>query len=773
MAKVYLNLWVNGPPSDQLGTVHGTLKKFACADLAVEMDLSAITYREVAHDELNPLWQVNGKEIRMFSMDIDPTQLDYVLTAGCQPIIDIGANATSVGTDEYDLAYAPGGTFRNAGLTSIPADWYVCGHTKYYVKTVVPDSLNEVTWNCYKPVGWTETSSQYSPISFDSAHPEKYYVTDSPAAIDIYFNSAAHFGIGAYNEAEVFGAYDSCSIRRFFGPNMYTWRPTYPTLSGSSPGYWNAYWDLGNGYPGTRVFGAADLTDILDGSYATRYKYYAFAHQYDPDNTGAPETYIGFLFTIENALGQITSASALIMTQDIASGVIKTPDGGYVSGIEGGDGEWDDGTSESGDLDGEEDSANVTRWNSVWSGIDSGYNKYVWHFVGEGTDAAPAFNEFISNLFKPTSWQAWQQLNYNPLQGVVACHMLPHDLAPTTTGVSAKIQAAGTVLSDSDAPVFGAEMLTYKHFDAVSLKKYMGSFADISNTEIYIHLPYIGDIQLDNKILTPSGSQADDKDTTAISVDYFCDVWSGDCCAKLTVKDCSGAVHEKYEFRGNCAKPVSLYQYSPKSAKVIQAAATNLADMSIDIVANQLQFENQEKYASDIGKIKFLSDFDVQAAKNAGGIASLGTKQAQRALKTAMNSLAGDAALRAVNRADYRSGLINSIANPVKSFVNSTLNATSQVTSSNNSTGSANLPVIDEIYLTIVRPVWSNPSNYAELLGYPSDIGGTIEHGADFAPFEGYLQVRTIKLDGIPAENSEKEEIERLLKTGVYIGTRT
>jgi hypothetical protein len=82
------------------------------------MDPSAITYREVAHDELNPLWQVNGKEIRMFSMDIDPTQLDYVLTAGCQPIIDIGANATSVGTDEYDLAYAPGGTFRSAGLTS-------------------------------------------------------------------------------------------------------------------------------------------------------------------------------------------------------------------------------------------------------------------------------------------------------------------------------------------------------------------------------------------------------------------------------------------------------------------------------------------------------------------------------------------------------------------------------------------------------------------------------------------------------------------------------
>jgi hypothetical protein len=275
----------------------------------------------------------------------------------------------------------------------------------------VPDSINEVTWNCYKPVGWTETSSQYEEINFDIAHPEKYYITDAPAAIDIYFNSAAHFGIGAYNEAEVLGAYDSCSIRRFFGPNMYNWRLTCPNLYGASPGYWNAYWDLGNGYAGTRIFGSTDLTDILHGSYSTRYKYYAFAHQYDPDETGTPETYIGFLFTAENGLGQIISASALIMSQEVASGVIRTPDGGEISGIEGGDGSWDD-SSDNDDDDENEEKTIGNSWSDSYYYGSGGLNRFK---IDIGfNDQLGAFYEFCRNLWAPSFFEAYKNFNTSP-----------------------------------------------------------------------------------------------------------------------------------------------------------------------------------------------------------------------------------------------------------------------------------------------------------------------------------------------------------------------
>lgn len=66
-------------------------------------------------------------------------------------------------------------------------------------------------------------------------------------------------------------------------------------------------------------------------------------------------------------------------------------------------------------------------------------------------------------------------------------------------------------------------------------------------------------------------------------------------------------------------------------------------------------------------------------------------------------------------------------------------------------------------YLIIDRPVQALPKNYNALNGYSSEIGGTL------SDFSGYIEVESIDLSGIACTESERAEIEALLKGGVFV----
>lgn len=72
-------------------------------------------------------------------------------------------------------------------------------------------------------------------------------------------------------------------------------------------------------------------------------------------------------------------------------------------------------------------------------------------------------------------------------------------------------------------------------------------------------------------------------------------------------------------------------------------------------------------------------------------------------------------------------------------------------------------------WLEITRPVWAEPDNYQMLHGETSQIGGSIANYADGLPYSGYLQVQQIDADGINATRSEIDEIEQILKSGIYV----
>ena len=66
-------------------------------------------------------------------------------------------------------------------------------------------------------------------------------------------------------------------------------------------------------------------------------------------------------------------------------------------------------------------------------------------------------------------------------------------------------------------------------------------------------------------------------------------------------------------------------------------------------------------------------------------------------------------------------------------------------------------------YLMFTRPIESRPANLGELHGYSAGVGGILSQ------FSGYVECSDVKLDGVTATDNELNEIENILKSGVYV----
>lgn len=78
--------------------------------------------------------------------------------------------------------------------------------------------------------------------------------------------------------------------------------------------------------------------------------------------------------------------------------------------------------------------------------------------------------------------------------------------------------------------------------------------------------------------------------------------------------------------------------------------------------------------------------------------------------------------------------------------------------------GSGGFNSIQYPYIIRTFPKQSLPSNYKEINGYPSNIGGKLSDG-----FDGLAVVEDIQLNNIPALEEEREEIIEFLKGGVIL----
>lgn len=76
-------------------------------------------------------------------------------------------------------------------------------------------------------------------------------------------------------------------------------------------------------------------------------------------------------------------------------------------------------------------------------------------------------------------------------------------------------------------------------------------------------------------------------------------------------------------------------------------------------------------------------------------------------------------------------------------------------------------------WLEIIRPCIVQPNNFDPLHGTPSLLSGTIAAYNDYGDgYQGFLRVLDIDADGIQATADEIQQIETLLKSGIYVNTQ-
>lgn len=240
----------------------------------------------------------------------------------------------------------------------------------------------------------------------------------------------------------------------------------------------------------------------------------------------------------------------------------------------GGDGTWTYVSDDRGGSDGSaidtilSDENRIQHVNDIVNG--GGFNVYQIR--------PQAVSDVIGVLYGSSYFSRFENYMYNPLSAILSYHLIPaaftsamqsggHDLKRDLT-------AGGyNITSNMGTPeqFVILESLTHAHIGSVDLAAYFGAFPDYSPyTKITLHLPYIGEIEIDANTCMRG----------TLAVDYLCDVISGNVCAWVYVKDKSGHSTYLYTGTGNCAFNVPLYtQTTDGSAvgKIVGGAAGLIA----------------------------------------------------------------------------------------------------------------------------------------------------------------------------------------------------
>lgn len=169
-------------------------------------------------------------------------------------------------------------------------------------------------------------------------------------------------------------------------------------------------------------------------------------------------------------------------------------------------------------------------------------------------------------------WDRFQNYYYNPMKGIVNCIRLPAQFLPNATA-GQTIKIAGTTLtSEGSPPATGAlvtETIKHVHGD-VPIPFEEKSYSDFTNTKIVLHLPFCGVMEID-----PSACMGG-----SISVDYYCDVYTGDCGAIVCTTDQFGYFCEYGGATGNCAQPFPLTGNDMGTGQVLSSLSGMAASLT-------------------------------------------------------------------------------------------------------------------------------------------------------------------------------------------------
>lgn len=438
------------------------------------------------------------------------------------------------------------------------------------------------------------------------------------------------------------------------------------------------------------------------------------------------ENFVGVLVWNTDYAGYFTSASMMAISLDFWLSDIHDGNWGPELGIEGGDGIWTHEITGVDDPDGTKASHRAGQWAITKQRFFGAAGIRLYNPDGL------AYGEIIQRLWNPGFWQEFLNSQYNPLDCVICSHLIPEEFIKTYgDGETIKIASLETERTAKIVPSsiqyygMGGTNSNALFQDIINQTGGFQNYAGFCSARLY--LPYIGYVDLDINQIAEGG----------ISVNYACDLISGDLTALVYGEDRNGSGIYIGEYKGNCASPIPLARRIDDRWSTVQALANDARGFSnsvLDLAGSTINLGSSTK--------KF---------ENGDVLGGLG--QTVNGLQGTMNAFGG-----------LYSSIADTAANVVK-LINPAYNVTKT-----NINGGCSSPTWTECWLCLSFPEPSNPTNYTELIGLPSDKGGTINMSSTLdGPFTGFLSVREIKLDNIAATDTEKKEIEALMKQGVYL----
>lgn len=332
-----------------------------------------------------------------------------------------------------------------------------------------------------------------------------------------------------------------------------------------------------------------------------------------------------------------------------------------------------------------------------------------------------AIQEISNALYDTTPGGLWEDIKkgldmfgQNPMDAVISLMYYPVNLLSVFTHVSTgpNIWFGGyqfTMQSHNASKIIYPDGF----FDCggVTIKRLFKNWRDNFATRIFVDLPYCGRYELDPQKYW-------DKH---IEVIYFIDTHTGGCIACLVEGNKNSGRN------GKC-----LDQFNGQMGVTCPITLTDFSS-----------------YAN--AQINTLLGGGGQAISGAMSVGETGAHAVvSGATAGAVGAVGGAAALGAIQGAKTVYGLT---MNNINKF-NQTRGG---------STGMLNQYVNQKPTFIFVYPETDNPSNYNQMVGGPSNAGGTVGN------FSGYFEAEQIKLRMDGATQSEKEKARALLMGGVYI----
>lgn len=154
-------------------------------------------------------------------------------------------------------------------------------------------------------------------------------------------------------------------------------------------------------------------------------------------------------------------------------------------------------------------------------------------------------------------WNRWNNYKFNPVAGVIGCHVLPKAFMPDVTGMSySQPRAAGGALETTGQAyhVNGQTTITATAA-SVSMPEYFSSHLNWDPyTSVQLFLPFCGWISI------PADRCIDttDNGTGSISIQYRCDLITGNVCCYVRCFNADGVNTFSTQVTGNAALSVPI-----------------------------------------------------------------------------------------------------------------------------------------------------------------------------------------------------------------------